>query len=348
VTVVEHETRPELTASDRASMLAQRSALLEQLEQDLRDNNYEETPIGRLVARYLAELRFDNYSPGTVQNREYILSKLALKFAHRTLADLTYDDLRDFLSNWAGAAANTRAVYVSAVKTFVRWAHERDFAPADSAKKLRAPRSEDSRRRAHPRKLVRQLVLAQESRMHRLALLTLYWGALRRSELRAIQWRDIDLEEGTLIVTGKGRRVIEMGLHDELLRTLRRYADDEKPDPTDYLLHYQRRTRRGAWPLYWYSTTSKPWRQLSSSGIDKWWQRCVARAGLDHFPMHEMRHTAGTHFQEEGHDLFATQHFLRHKSVATTERYYLHLDKRAAVNRVHRMIGDVLADEEGA
>jgi integrase len=348
VSVAQHDTTRELTGHDRASMLAQRSRLLEQLEQDLRDNSYEETPIGQLVARYLAELRFDNYRPGTIQNREYILSKLALKYAHRELADLTYDDLRAFLNNWAGAAANTRSVYVSAVKTFVGWAHERDLTPTDPGRKLRGPRAKDTTRRAHSADTFRKLVWAQQTNRERVGLLLLYWCALRRNELRLIQFEHIDLADRVLAIVGaKGGETQAQNIPEQLAIPLERYIQDRMPKGDEYVLHPQKLGQYGSYPAY--STREVVWedkfRPLSMSGIDKWWQRCCANAGLALFPMHELRHTAGTDFHRTSHDLYATQQFMRHKSPATTARTYLHLDVQREVADVQRRMTDPMESE---
>lgn len=65
---------------------------------------------------------------------------------------------------------------------------------------------------------------------------------------------------------------------------------------------------------------------LSLSGVDKWWNRMLKTAGVDHFPKHEMRHSAGTNFWRETRDLRLTQKLMRHKSIRTTADTYLHDD----------------------
>lgn len=324
---------------DPAMILAEAARLREDA---IKDKTYRLTPIGRLVGRFLRELAFDNYSSKTIENHEHILGHLALDLAHIEPGDVTHDDLKTYLSNRFGELKpNTRRGAVSSVRTFFAWAFDHDHIRQDPARKLRGPRTQDTERRSHSLTTVRQLVVACDERRDRLGLLLLYWCALRRNELRVIQWRHIDLGRRVLTVFGKGGKVLEQNIPEPVALELERFIQDEAPLPDDFLLYPTKVGRRGHYPLYvdeviWEDRT----RPLSISGINFWWRRAVKRAGMEHFPMHELRHTAGTHFHEHGRDLVATQHFLRHANPATTAKTYIHTDRVRTVARVQRDMPD--------
>lgn len=329
--------------ADPAMILA---AAAELREDAIKDKTYRLTPIGRIAGEFLDEQAFNNQSAKTIATREQTLAWLALDHANLDPADLTLDLLKAFLHrHWKDAAPNTRANHVSGLRVFSEWAHDRGYLPENVGRKLKVPKQTDTKRVAHALSVIRRLVVAQNHRRDRIALLLLYCCALRRNELRLVQWRHIDLARRVLVVFGKGGRILEQALPEQVALELERYAQDEAPAPEHFLLYPQKRGRRGSYPLY---ADEVIWedrrRPLSESGIDKWWQRMVARAGVDHFPMHEIRHSAGTHFHEAGRDLVATQHFLRHRSAATTERVYLHLDRVRDVARVHRLMPNLLDD----
>src|SRR5262249_7496203 len=126
---------------------------------------------------------------------------------------------------------------------------------------------------------------------------------------------------------------------------LERHIQDRQAEPDEYLLYPEHRGRRGTWPNY---TEDVIWKSrfhpLSMSGVDKWWQRCRARAGLEHIQLHEIRHTARTHSPGGGPDLAGTQHFIRHETPATTAKTYIHLDRVKAVAEVQKTMRDPLAD----
>ena len=311
---------------------------------------YRQTPIGALAGRYLDTLKFEEYSDSTIGNREQTLAWLA--FDHPTLPpdQVTHELLEAFLrAHWKDAAPNTKRFHISSLRNCFAWAYEHDLIPANPAKKLRFPRQTDTERRSHPASTIRRLVVAQDSRRDRVAILLLYWCGLRRNELRLVQFRHIDLARRMLTVFGKGARVLEQSIPEPLALELERHIQDRQADPDEYLLYPQKVGKRGHWPAYenlviW----EDRFRPLTKSAIDKWWQRCRHRAGLGDGEakvlMHELRHTAGTHMQEHGHDLLATQHFMRHRSAATTERTYIHIDRAKRVAEVQRLIPDPLAD----
>lgn len=341
------------TAATSDLTRAELQAMLNDLrERYLADKQYLEAPIGALAGRYLDTLRFDGYSPKTIRNREQTLGWLA--FDHETLApeDFTYDLLRSFLErHWATKAANTKAMHVSSLRTFFEWLQDYDHLPSNPARKLKTPRMADSERRSHPLETINLLVVSQPDRRDQLAILLMYWCGLRRNELRVIQFRHIDLARRVLTVFGKGGRVLEQSIPEEAALMLERHIQDRSAESEEYLLYPRKIGRTGNYPAaYTYEVVwEDKLRPLSESGIDKWFQRCRARAGLDasesRVVMHELRHTAGTHMQEQGHDLLATQHFLRHKSAAVTERHYIHVDHIQSVARVQRDMPHVLGKD---
>jgi integrase len=71
---------------------------------------------------------------------------------------------------------------------------------------------------------------------------------------------------------------------------------------------------------------------MSMRGVHEWWVRVLERAEVPHFPMHEMRHTAGTEFHRAVGDLELTRQFMRHKLDQTTSEVYMHLDREDLTN----------------
>jgi integrase/recombinase XerC len=333
-----------VTALDPAFVLAEAARLRETA---VKDKTYRSTPIGALVGRYLDELAFAGYSLKTVDTREAILWRVAVALAHLEPAEVTLDDLKRVLAEeWAHAARNTKASATSSVRVFFTWAHENEHIPANPASRLKQPRDADTERIAHTRATMRKLIVGQDSQRDRVAILTLYWCGLRRSELRQIQFRHIDLANRLLTVFGKGGRVLEQSIPPQLALELERHILDRQPHPDEYLLHPQKWGRRGRWPDYtWHVIWEDRLRAYTNDGIGAWWRRCVAKAGLDPFPMHEVRHTAGTHFYRTSRDLVATQHFMRHVNPATTARTYIHEDRIQAVADVQRRMVDPLGEE---
>jgi len=136
------------------------------------------------------------------------------------------------------------------------------------------------------------------------AILIAYRHGLRASELVATRWDDIDLASGKLHVRrakGGATSVHPIGAKES--RALRRLQRETKTAS-----RYVFVSERGA--------------PLSVAG----YQRMVARAGeaagfgfLIH--SHMLRHSCGYKLANDGQDTRAIQHYLGHRSIASTVRY---------------------------
>jgi site-specific recombinase XerD len=340
----------DLTRKELVAMLAAHGGIDAIREDYMRDQQYRNTPCGELFGRYLDALEFDEYSEKTISNREQTYAWFCFDYPNLEPHDVTYDLLRGFLEqHWRGAARNTKEMHISALRNAFAWLHDHDLIPQDPARKLKSPRRTETNRRSHSQDVIKKLVLTQDQRRDRIAILMLYWCALRRNELRKVQFTHVDLLRRVLTVFGKGGRVDHINIPEPLALELERYVQDNDPAPEEFLLYPQKIGRTGGFPNWSYDLVWEDRRRpLTQSGIDKWFQRCRERAGLNEgdakILMHELRHSAGTHAQEAGHDILATKEMLRHRSTATTEQTYLHLDRRREVARVQRLMIDPMAD----
>lgn len=137
----------------------------------------------------------------------------------------------------------------------------------------------------------------------------LYSTGARVSEASGIDLGDIDLEEGTALVTGKGdrQRLVLLGSHAR--RALEAYLPvrlrlRRPPDPGALFLNARggRLTRQGIWGIV---------------------RKHARRAGIDDHRIspHVLRHSAATHMVEGGADLRTVQEMLGHASIGTTQVY---------------------------
>jgi integrase len=157
------------------------------------------------------------------------------------------------------------------------------------------------------KEIERLLKVAGENRCgHRdaTAILLAYRHGLRASELVALRWDDIDLTTGRLHVRrAKGGATSVHPITGKEMRALRRlHREAETPSPYVFV------SERGA--------------PLSVAG----YQRMIARAGeaagfsfLVH--SHMLRHSCGYKLANDGQDTRAIQHYLGHRSIASTVRY---------------------------
>jgi type 1 fimbriae regulatory protein FimB/type 1 fimbriae regulatory protein FimE len=172
------------------------------------------------------------------------------------------------------------------------------------------------------REVERLMDAARENRWgHRdaTAILLAYRHGLRASELVGLRWDDIDWQTSTLHVRrSKGGIGTRQPLAARELRALRRLQREASANSalTRNLSELQ---REASGVHIFVSERGAP---LSVAG----YQRMVARAGeAARFPFlihsHMLRHSCGYKLANDGHDTRAIQHYLGHRSIASTVRY---------------------------
>lgn len=317
--------RPRLTLADAALMMR---------EAAMRDRAYlDQTGLGPDVDRFLVYFRSElGKAEATCALYEYCLARFAVFYADLALEEFdgkqATNQIRDFMrETYADVMGHTWNTRLAAIKAFFRWAWQEDRIEYDPAAIIRYRKVPQSERQAHSPERIQRIVVAQEERRDRIAVQLLGRLGLRRNELRQVQFKHLNQDTRELTVFGKGGTVKPLPVPEDLFIQMRKEASERLASPDEFLLYPQKLGTLGIYPetrmgIIWEDRLSP----LSTSGMDKWWRRVLKRAQIDHFPMHELRHSAGTNFWRETRDLRMTQKMMRHKKIGTTADVYLHDD----------------------
>ena len=144
----------------------------------------------------------------------------------------------------------------------------------------------------------------------------LYATGLRVSELVGLKKRDINLEAGFLIASGKRskERMVPLGTYARDI--IRLYLQEMKPGGIHFLSN-----KRGL-PL----TRQAIWKIIRKYGLQ------LEHGG--HISPHTLRHTFATHLLEGGADLRSVQILLGHEDISTTQ-IYTHVDRKR-LKEIHK------------
>src|SRR5207342_466696 len=201
---------------------------------------------------------------------------------------------------------------LSALRSFFQHLLKHGELAGNPAQGLRAPKA--------PRKLP-QVLDADEAaqlvevptdgalgRRDRAMLELFYSSGLRLSELCGLRWRELDLAEGLVHVTGKGNkgRVVPVGSHARAALTA--WREDTPSTPLAPVFP----GRAGA-PLSPRAVQLRLRQAARAQGI---WKRVHP---------HLLRHSFASHVLESSGDLRGVQELLGHADIATTQ-IYTHLD----------------------
>lgn len=140
-----------------------------------------------------------------------------------------------------------------------------------------------------------------------LVLLALVTTGLRRSELIALNWRDVTLDgprPSLLVRQGKGGRPRRQAISSQLAAELRHVLERSRPSATD--------------PVF----CGLAGRRLQPKVLAAIIKRAAERAGLEkRVTAHTLRHTAATWLRQETGDARLVAEYLGHADLSTVSRY---------------------------
>ena len=164
------------------------------------------------------------------------------------------------------------------------------------------------------------------------------YTGLRRGELVALRWRDVDFARRKIVV----RRAVSGGV--EAASTKSRRAR-EVPLPDQAAGALDRLSQRGDFTSSDdYVFVNRLGRRLDGSALRRRVERARDAAGLPPLRFHDLRHTYGSQLVARGVDLASVKAAMGHSRITTTERY---LHARSASELADRFTR-ALAPEEPA
>ena len=142
--------------------------------------------------------------------------------------------------------------------------------------------------------------------------------AARRSELFRLRWEDIDFSRGEVKLWTRKR--LDGNLEFERLPMTE--------DLYTALLRHKQNSKSSEW-VFPDPETGQPY-----TSRQKWLPGLCKKAGVKQFGIHAIRHLTASMLAQSNVPMVMIQTILRHKSLATTERYVRRLDDLKPVLRV--------------
>ncbi|MCX7828468.1 MAG: tyrosine recombinase XerC [Thermanaerothrix sp.] len=264
-----------------------------------------------MIDSFLEYLRSLNRSDHTVINYGVDLGQFAEYLEGAGVVEIpqiSRDHVRGYLRSLLGYGfAKTSALRkLSSIRGFTGYLKEMGVIQEDPCLGVRGPRSPQGLPRAisydEVKRLIEEGPEGKDAFRDRLVLEVLYGSGLRVSELCALDWDDVDLEERWLRVSGKGSkgRMVPFGF------------------PVQGLLRAWRDVTGGSGPLF---PGKRGALRMTSRTVHRIVTGCAKRVGLWGVSPHTLRHSFATHMLEGGASLRVVQELMGHESLVTTQRY---------------------------
>ncbi|TGG39924.1 site-specific tyrosine recombinase [Duncaniella freteri] len=279
--------------------------------------------IDRLLDEYTTYLLLekglsDNTREGYRRDVARMLSWLAGEA--KPLREVTLDTLRLYLGDLhdVGIAVRSQARIVASLRSFFGFLSMEDYLPANPAELLETPRLGLHLPEVLTLGEIDSMIASidyskEECQRDRAMMEVLYGCGLRVSELIGLEISRTYLDDGFLIVRGKGNKERMVPMSETSIEEIKGWLADRermKVKPGDENILFL--NRRGG----------RLTRQRAFQIVKGLAEAAGVRKTIS---PHTLRHSFATHLLEGGANLRAIQQMLGHESIATTQ-IYIHLD----------------------
>lgn len=284
------------------------------------------------IQMYLNAIKVENYAVSTLTNYNYELQRFAL-FINKPLLTVKTADVRQYLAMSGELMQSTINTKLEMISAFYAWLVREEELIKNPCDKIRRPKT--------PTKVKDGLNLVELEKVRAACIIqhkvdndyfkidvrkralieTFYSTACRLNELRQLNIEDVEWDERSVVVRGKGDIERRVFLSAKALYYLRMYLDSRDDDCPAL-----------------FATERKPYRRLTAPGIQNQVKQIKEKSGISkNLTPHVMRHTFSQIALDNGMELGDLQAILGHQQPETTLRYARASDtrKRNAFDKHH-------------
>jgi integrase/recombinase XerC/integrase/recombinase XerD len=276
------------------------------------------------LGRYRHYLRMRNYSPRTIQSYEQVVRHFAYYVWLRRNIDpqkliiywedfskaraetevevepTLFEDYLSFLSSMRTYKPKTMHRVISTLSSFYRFLYSQGAVTTNPLIGVERPKIKGQELRYLKHSQVLRLIESIEDPRDRLIVRTIYATGVRVSELCSMNIEDIDFEEGTIRVRGKGGKIRIVFVDPDTLAEMDRFIGS-----------------RIEGPLF----LGQMGHHISPRAV----QHIFRKYAPEGITPHKIRHSYASELYRRSKNLRVVQENLGHTSIKTTE-IYLHTD----------------------
>ncbi len=269
------------------------------------------------IQLFLSGKKLEGLSVITLKSYNLELGIFAKQVCKAT-TDITTTDIRLFLSQFQHLKQSSIAGKISVLKSFFGWLTSEELLDRDPTRKIKPPKKEKRLPKALGTEEFEMLREACITRRERAIIEVFYSTGCRLSELRELNKDDINWQNLTVNVIGKGNKERKVFISFKAAYHLKKYLAERK-DANPALFVAER----------------QPHQRLSNRGFQREIKTIAERSGIPkNVHPHILRHTFATDLLNNGAELAAVQALLGHENASTTQIYAVLSDER--IESAHR------------
>ncbi|MEG2097438.1 MAG: tyrosine-type recombinase/integrase [Pseudoflavonifractor sp.] len=273
----------------------------------LREAEEDKSDLNKKIAYYMGAKRIDGLSQRTLDNYKYTLEMFAQK-VNKSISKITTDDIRGYityLSEERHLRETSLQTHISTLKAFFGWLYIEEKIKKNPMLKIHSLKlDKKNARQALSLEELERLRDACKGYREKALVEFLVSTGCRLSEVTQLKVDDLNLNERSVVVTGKGDkdRLVYFSVRTRLM--FQEYIKE----------------RKGGEGLFVSSKT--PYLPLKQRAIERIIRTISERAGLaSRVHPHLLRHTFATQALNSGMDITIIQRLLGHENISTTQIY---------------------------
>lgn len=256
------------------------------------------------IELYISAKRLDGLSESTLKGYSLEL-KTFLKSVNKNIEDISTAHIRNYLSQYSNLKASSMATKVSVLKTFFVWLLHEEIILKDPTRKIKTPRFN----KFNPKYLeideLEMLREACETFREKALVESLYATGCRLSEIFNMNIKDINFNDFSVKVVGKGQKERDVFFSLKAIHHLNRYLDSRNDDCEALFV-----------------TERKPYRRLSKKAIQNEISHITENSPIKkHVTPHVLRHSFASLSLNNNMDISVISSLLGHSDVRTTQIY---------------------------
>ena len=341
-------------------------------QQDLKHKNLavvtDQTRFGKYIKDWLVTYKKTNLKAKTYESYEHLINKYIVtgSIAGIKVQELQTAHLQKFYSNLfttggenkQGLSSRTVRYIHTLIHAALKQARKEKFVFENVAEYVELPKDKTVKTKdAYTVEEIKALLSTAKGTLRTLILFSVVTG-LRRGELLALTWDDIDFEKGTVTVrrslsqlknsyivqdstkTEKGIRIVSIN-HPELLDILTKIKQKQEkiidkkgyqnPDNVVFSNRIDREIKANKRKGIVAKPSTLTMQRVHPTNFSHSFLKVAKKAGVRSLGVHALRHTNGTFISNSGIPLATLQNHLGHSDISTTG-IYLHPDIQQAEN----------------
>lgn len=282
-----------------------------------------------LIESFKIYLQVDRkYSNNTIYRYDFCLNQFSNFYNNCNIKEITYEKITKYLKHLYNQNYNVSTIsnHISILKSFYKFLMRYKNLKINPMQQVRRPKLSKNIPKVLSYEDVDNLLnieLKDYYDYRNKAMLELmYASGLRVSELVDVSMHDINYENNTIRVFGKGSKERIIPISDYAASAVKIYLENargwlSKNKPSDYLF------------------LNNHGDKISRQAFFKILQKLALEKNINKsFSPHTLRHSFATHLLENGADLRSIQELLGHSSISTTQ-IYTNISKKTTLKNYH-------------